>query len=54
MLLPCYDALVFQVATQEMIDFLQKLKQKCYVGIVGGSDLTKIAEQMGSNGKKKT
>jgi hypothetical protein len=36
-----------------MLDFLQKLKQKCYVGLVGGSDLTKIAEQMGSKGKEK-
>lgn len=35
-----------------MLDFLKKLKQKCIVGMVGGSDLSKIAEQMGSDGKK--
>lgn len=35
-----------------MLDFLIKLKQKCIVGLVGGSDLSKIAEQMGRDGKK--
>ncbi|XP_078316890.1 uncharacterized protein LOC111120200 isoform X2 [Crassostrea virginica] len=38
-----------KAAPQEMLDFLKKLKQKCFVGIVGGSDLSKIAEQMGSD-----
>ncbi|XP_061181008.1 uncharacterized protein LOC133189623 [Saccostrea echinata] len=38
-----------QAATQEMLEFLKRLKQKCYVGLVGGSDLSKIAEQIGSN-----
>lgn len=38
-----------QAAPQEMLDFLKKLKQKCIVGMVGGSDLSKIAEQMGSD-----
>lgn len=36
-----------QAAPQDMLDFLKKLKQKCIVGLVGGSDLSKIAEQMG-------
>ena len=30
-----------------MKDFLQKLKQKVVVAVVGGSDLVKIKEQMG-------
>jgi len=37
-----------QVIIQETEDFLHnKLKPKCTVGLVGGSDLKKIAEQMG-------
>lgn len=36
-------------ATQELLDFLQELKQYVTVGIVGGSDLVKIQEQLGSN-----
>jgi len=32
---------------QDMIDTLTQLKQKVYVGIVGGSDLVKITEQIG-------
>jgi len=36
-----------QAITQEMKDFLQKLKQKVVVAVVGGSDLVKIKEQMG-------
>lgn len=32
---------------QDMIDTLKALKQKHYVGIVGGSDLKKIEEQVG-------
>lgn len=31
-----------------MQDFLLKLKQKVPVALVGGSDLVKIAEQMGA------
>ena len=29
-----------------MADFLNELKKKVVVGLVGGSDITKIAEQM--------
>jgi phosphomannomutase len=32
-----------------MIEFMEKLKQKVTVGIVGGSDLVKILEQLGGN-----
>ncbi|KAK7929783.1 hypothetical protein WMY93_006178 [Mugilogobius chulae] len=38
-----------QKATQEMSDFLQKLKSKVRVGVVGGSDLCKIKEQLGED-----
>jgi hypothetical protein len=30
-----------------MIDILNRLKQKVYVGVVGGSDIGKIQEQLG-------
>jgi len=36
-------------ASLEMKQFLQKLKSKVVVGIVGGSDLPKQQEQMGAN-----
>ena len=32
-----------------MQEFMEKLKQKVIVGIVGGSDLEKIKEQMGGD-----
>lgn len=32
-----------------MEEFLKKLKQKVVVGVVGGSDLKKIKEQLGSD-----
>lgn len=32
-----------------MLEFMEKLKQKVTVGIVGGSDLVKILEQLGGN-----
>ena len=35
-----------------MKDFLQKLKQKVVVAVVGGSDLVKIKEQMGGESCK--
>lgn len=35
--------------TPEVTDFLQKLRTKVAVGIVGGSDLVKQKEQLGSN-----
>ncbi|PNW73297.1 hypothetical protein CHLRE_14g626900v5 [Chlamydomonas reinhardtii] len=36
-----------KVATKEMLDFMQELRKTVKVGIVGGSDLHKIAEQLG-------
>ena len=36
-------------ASKEMKDFLQRLKSKVSVGIVGGSDLPKQREQMGKD-----
>ena len=41
-----------QVITPEIKDFLQKLKQKVVVAVVGGSDLVKIKEQMGGESCK--
>ncbi|KAH0887476.1 hypothetical protein HID58_063572 [Brassica napus] len=34
-------------ATQEMLDFIQKLRKVVTIGLVGGSDLNKISEQLG-------
>uniref|UniRef100_A0A8C7E5J8 Phosphomannomutase n=1 Tax=Naja naja TaxID=35670 RepID=A0A8C7E5J8_NAJNA len=39
--------------TSEMADFLQALRQKMKVGVVGSSDFKKIQEQLGEDGKKK-
>ncbi|KAL2633754.1 hypothetical protein R1flu_005233 [Riccia fluitans] len=36
-------------ATPEMLQFLQELRQVVTVGVVGGSDLAKISEQLGKN-----
>lgn len=41
-----------QVATPEMLQFLQELRGAVPVGIVGGSDLVKIQEQLGSEAEK--
>lgn len=38
-----------QKATPEMLEFLQKLKSRIRVGVVGGSDLCKIQEQLGDD-----
>ncbi|KAH7291882.1 hypothetical protein KP509_29G040100 [Ceratopteris richardii] len=38
-----------KVATQEMLDFLQELRKVVVVGVVGGSDLSKISEQLGKS-----
>lgn len=41
-----------QVITPEMQAFLDKVREKVVLGIVGGSDYAKIKEQLGSeNGK---
>ena len=34
-----------------MEDFIEKLKKKVTVGLVGGSDLAKILEQLGGDDK---
>ena len=36
--------------THEMFEFLLRLKQKVVIGLVGGSDLVKIEEQMNHQG----
>nr|XP_004225813.1 phosphomannomutase 2-like [Ciona intestinalis] len=38
-----------QKVTQDMKDFMLALREKVVVGLVGGSDLNKIVEQLGSN-----
>ncbi|EFJ38466.1 hypothetical protein SELMODRAFT_163852 [Selaginella moellendorffii] len=38
-----------KVASVEMLDFLQELRKVITVGVVGGSDLSKISEQLGKN-----
>ncbi|KAI2577085.1 PMM2 isoform 9 [Pan troglodytes] len=39
-----------QKITKEMDDFLQKLRQKIKIGVVGGSDFEKVQEQLGNDG----
>lgn len=39
-----------QQATNEIIEFLRKLREQVVVGFVGGSDLVKISEQLSVNG----
>lgn len=39
----------FQVITQDMYEFLCELDKNVTVGVVGGSDLNKISEQMGGS-----
>jgi hypothetical protein len=36
-----------------MVQFLEKLRKKTVVGLVGGSDLVKIEEQMDNSGLRK-
>ena len=38
-----------KAASPEMLAFLQELRKTCAVGIVGGSDLAKICEQLGAD-----
>lgn len=45
------DAAFLQVVTPDMADFLQRLKTRVRVGVVGGSDLVKIKEQLGADGE---
>ena len=39
-----------QVITPDMKEFILRLKEKAVIGIVGGSDLPKMEEQMGGDG----
>ena len=36
-----------KVVSQEMLEFMQNLRKVVAVGVVGGSDLPKITEQLG-------
>uniref|UniRef100_A0A673ZWG4 Phosphomannomutase n=1 Tax=Salmo trutta TaxID=8032 RepID=A0A673ZWG4_SALTR len=40
---------VFQRVTPGMEDFLQRLRRRVRVGVVGGSDFIKIKEQLGDD-----
>jgi len=40
-----------QAASPEMIELLQNLRKKLIIGFVGGSDLTKISEQLAVRGR---
>ncbi|PHT74886.1 hypothetical protein T459_22163 [Capsicum annuum] len=41
-----------KVSTPEMLKFMQELRKVVTVGVVGGSDLVKISEQLGSTVSK--
>ncbi|PNJ14205.1 PMM2 isoform 4 [Pongo abelii] len=41
-----------QKITKEMDDFLQNLRQKIKIGVVGGSDFEKVQEQLGNDERK--
>eukprot|EP00959_Pyramimonas_sp_CCMP1952_P198497 4152026-Pyramimonas_sp.AAC.1 len=49
--MPDLRVLIMQTAEPEMLQFMQDLRKVVCVGIVGGSDLVKISEQLGANGK---
>lgn len=40
-----------QVITDEMREFMAKVRSKVVIGLVGGSDLVKIEEQMKGTGR---
>lgn len=40
-----------QKIDQQLDEFLQTLRRKVKIGIVGGSDFSKIAEQLGDDGE---
>lgn len=48
----CIFLFAMQKITKEMDDFLQKLRQKVKIGVVGGSDFEKVQEQLGNDGKR--
>uniref|UniRef100_A0A8D1D0Y1 Phosphomannomutase n=1 Tax=Sus scrofa TaxID=9823 RepID=A0A8D1D0Y1_PIG len=39
-----------QKITEDMDCFLQELRQKIKIGVVGGSDFEKVQEQLGNDG----
>lgn len=39
-----------KVVTPEMLQFMKQLREHVTVGVVGGSDLVKISEQLGKSG----
>lgn len=43
-----------KAASQEMLELLQELRRKVAIGFVGGSDLAKQQEQLGSTGSNGT
>lgn len=45
-----FNPCIPQVITPDMKEFLLRLKEKAVIGIVGGSDLPKMEEQMGGDG----
>lgn len=44
---------ISQHVTPDMQQFLQRLRARVRVGVVGGSDLNKIKEQLGEDGETK-
>lgn len=50
-LITCIFFCEMQKITKEMDDFLQKLRQKVKIGVVGGSDFEKVQEQLGNDGE---
>lgn len=42
-----------QSATPEMLELLRELRKKMAIGFVGGSDFSKISEQLGGNGSNR-
>lgn len=54
MLLSVVLSCVFQCVTPGMAEFLENLRTQVRVGVVGGSDLSKIKEQLGDDGERHT
>ena len=46
---PQTDSCLFQSASPEILNLLERLRQKVAIGFVGGSDLVKQQEQLGSS-----
>lgn len=49
-----YVCVCFQRVTPDMAEFLEQLRTRVRVGVVGGSDLSKIKEQLGDDGETHT